>query len=148
MLDKLRADLTAAMKARDPVATSTLRMLMADAKKELVAGKQKKDGLTDEEFIGLVQRGAKRRKESIEQYQQAGRDDLADKEKAELAVLERYLPQQLSPEEVEALVDRAIAETGAQTKRDMGKVMGAIMGEYRGQVDGKMVQQLVSQKLA
>ncbi len=148
MLDKLKADLTAAMKSKDAVATSTLRMLMADAKKELVAGKEKKDGLTEGEFIGLVQRNVKRRKESIQQYEQHGRQDLADQEKAELAVLEKYLPQQLSAEEVEQLVDQTIAETGAETPRDMGKVMGKIMGQYKGQVDGKLVQQLVSQRLA
>jgi len=148
MLDKLRADLTAAMKSKDAVATSTLRMLMADAKKELVAGKEKRNELTEDEFLGLVQRNVKRRKEAIEQYRNAGRGDLAEKEAAELKILEAYLPQQLSPEETEALVDQAIAETGAETKRDMGKVMGKIMGQYKGQVDGKVVQQFVMQRLA
>ncbi len=148
MLEKLKSDLTAAMKRKDAVATSALRMLMAEAKKELVAGKAKKDDLTEEEFVGLVQRLVKRRKEAIEQYEKAGRPELAEKEKAELAVLEPYLPQQLSAEELERVVDEAIAETGAETKRDMGKVMGRIMGQYKGRVDGKQVQQLVSQKLA
>lgn len=147
MLDKIKADLKDAMKRRDEVALSTLRMLMADIKNALVAG-EKKETLTDDEVIALVQRGAKRRREAAQQYEAAGRSDLVDKEKAELKVLEGYLPQQLSDDDVEALVDEAIAATGATTKRDMGKVMGPIMGKYQGQVDGKLVQQLVSSKLA
>jgi len=147
MIDRIKAKLTEAMKRKDEVTLSTLRMLMADIKNALVAG-EKKDTLADDEVIALVQRGAKRRREAAQQYEEAGRQDLADKEKAELAVLEGYLPQQLSGDDLEAIVDEVIAETGATTKRDMGKVMGQIMGKYKGQADGKMVQQLVSSKLA
>ena len=147
MLDTIKADLTAAMKRRDAVVVSTLRMLLADAKNALVET-TKKDTLTQDEAIALVQRGAKRRREAIEQYEKAGRADLAEKETAELHVLEAYLPKQLSPEETEAIVDKAIATTGAATKRDMGKVMKEIMGKHKGEVDGKLAQQLVSGKLA
>lgn len=147
MLDRIKADLTAAMKRRDAVAVSTLRMLLADAKNVLVET-TRKDALTPEEGIALVQRGAKRRREAIEEYEKAGRADLAEKEAAELHVLEAYLPKQLSPEETEALVDQAIAATAAATKRDMGKVMKEIMAKHKGEVDGKLVQQLASGKLA
>ena len=146
MIDKIKADLKDAMKRKDEVTLSTLRMLMADVKNALVAG-ERKETIADDEVIALVQRGAKRRREAAQQFEAAGRQDLADKEKAELAVLEDYLPQQLSGDDLEAIVDEAIAAAGATTKRDMGKVMGQIMGKYKGQVDGKMVQQLVSSKL-
>jgi len=147
MLDRIKVDLTAAMKQRDSVTVSTLRMLLADAKRALVDG-PKRETLTDEEVILLVQRGIKRRREAIEQYEKASRTELAEQEAAEMKVLQAYLPQQLSPEEIEAIVDQVIADTGASTKRDMGAVMGAVMGQHKGQVDGKVVQQIVSGKLA
>ena len=146
MIDKIKADLKEAMKRKDEVTRSTLRMLMADIKNALVAG-EKKETISDDEVVALVQRGAKRRREAAQQYEEAGRQDLADKEKAELEVLDGYLPQQLSADDIEAIVDEVIAATGAATKRDLGKVMGQIMGKYKGQVDGKLVQQLVSSKL-
>ena len=147
MLDKLKADLTAAMKRRDALATSVLRMLMADCKNALVAG-EKRDTLADEEVLAIIQRGVKRRRDSIEQFEQSGRTDLADKEKAEMAVLEAYLPKQLSEEQIATIVDQAIADTGAETMRDMGKVMKQVMGEHKSEVDGKTVKKLVSERLA
>src|SRR5260221_11077370 len=141
---KIGDDMRAAMKERDQVRVSTLRMLMTSIKNAEV---EKLHELSDDEVLDVVGREAKRRRESIEAYGQAGRGDLADKESAELAVLQTYLPAGLSEEQVAALVDEAIAETGASSPKQMGEVMKVLMPKVRGRADGSVVSRLVKEKL-
>jgi uncharacterized protein YqeY len=144
LTDQIRADLTAAMKARDAARTSTLRMLQAAIKNEQI---EKGGELDDAEVMAVVRRAVKQRNDSVEQYEKAGRQDLADKEKAELVVLEAYLPKQMSDDELEALVKETIASVGAESKKDMGKVMKEIMAKHRDTVDGKKVQAVLGKLL-
>ena len=144
LTDQIRADLTAAMKSRDAVRTSTLRMLQAAIKNEQI---DKGRELSDEEALAVIQRGVKQRQDSIEQYTKGNRTDLADKERVELGMLETYLPAQMSSEEAEAAVREVIASTGAASKKDAGRVMKEMMAKYRGQVDGKRVQEIVGRLL-
>jgi uncharacterized protein YqeY len=145
--DKITGDMTAAMKAKDAGRLSTLRMAKAALMNE-----QNKRGadyvLTDEESMKTLQTLVKQRKDSIEQYTKAGRADLAEKEQAELSVLEEYLPQSASKEEIEAAVAEAIAETGASSMKEMGAVMKAAQAKLQGKtVDGRMVSETVKSKL-
>lgn len=147
LVEQLQADLTAAMKARDAETTGTLRMVMAAVKNARVAPGQ--DGeISDEQALDLLSKEAKKRREAIEAYQNAGRDELAAKEQAELEVIQRYLPQPLTEDEIRALVDEAIAQTGATGPSDMGKVMGAVTPKTKGRADGKIVSALVKDRLA
>lgn len=144
MLDKLTDEMKSAMKSGDKIKLSTIRQLRAQMKDAQIA---KGDELTEEEMMAVLNNAAKKRREAIKLYEQGGRDELAENEKAELAVIETYLPQQLSEAEVSDIIDKAIAETGAAGPSDLGKVMGKIMGQVRGRADGKLVQQLVRTKL-
>jgi len=144
--DRIADDMRAAMKERDQVRVSTLRMLMAAVKNAEVQGAQARE-LSDAEVLDVVGREAKRRKEAIEAYSGAGRTDLVDKETAELGVLQGYLPEALSDEELARLVDEVIAETGASTPRQMGDVMKVLMPKVRGRADGAAVSAMVKQKL-
>lgn len=144
MMDKLREDMKAAMKFKDTVRLSTIRMVLASAK---MAEIEKGQALTDGDVLGIIQKGIKTRKESIEQYEKGGRKDLVEKEQAEVRILEGYLPQQMSDDELRALVQKLIAEESAQTKRDIGKVMKRIMSEHKGKVDGKKAQQIANELL-
>jgi uncharacterized protein YqeY len=133
------------MKARTPVRLAALRLLSASVKnREVELGHE----LTVEEFHEVAGREARRRKESIEAYEKGGRQDLVDREREELAVLEEYLPAALSDEEVERVIEAAIAESGATGPKDMGAVMKAVMGKARGQVDGAAVSARVRERLA
>lgn len=145
--DQLQSDLTSAMKARDSERTATLRMVVAAVKNQRVAADQTGD-LSDDQVRDLLAREAKRRSEAATAYREAGRDDLADKEEAELAVIRAYLPAQLSEPEVRALVDEAIAEVGASGPGDLGKVMSAVMPKTKGRADGKQVNAIVRERLA
>lgn len=145
--DKIVADMTQAMKDKNTNRLSTLRMakaaLMNEANKR-GAGYE----LTDEEITKTLQSLVKQRKDSIEQYTTAGRAELAEKEQAELAVLEEYLPQAASPEEISKAVVEAIAETGASSMKDMGAVMKAALAKLAGKTaDGKLVSETVKSKL-
>ena len=144
--DRIGEDMRAAMKERDQVRVSTLRMLMAAVKNAEVQGAQARE-LSDEEVLDVVGREAKRRKEAIEAYSGAGRTDLVDKETAELGVLHEYLPAALSEDELAWLVDEAIAEAGASSPKQMGDVMKVIMPKVRGRTDGAAVSSLVKRKL-
>jgi len=104
--------------------------------------------LTDDELLGVVTREVKTRRESVEAFRKGGREDLATKEESEIAILQEYLPQALSEEEIRSLVDEGIAATGATSARDMGKVMGWLSPRTRGRADGKRVSELVAQSLA
>jgi uncharacterized protein YqeY len=142
--DQVSDDMRAAMKAREQTRVSTLRMLMSAVKnREVEVG----HALSDEEVIDVIAREAKRRRESMEAFEAAGRAELVAKEGAELAVLETYLPEGLSDAELEKIVDEAIAEVGATTPKEMGAVMKAIMPKTKGRADGGAVSALVKRKL-
>ena len=146
LLETIIADLTAAMKAKDADTTGTLRMVKAN----LMNRKIEKGGeLTDEEVQKALQSLVKQRRDSIEQYENAGRAELAAKEAAEIAVIEGYLPQAASPDEIAAAVDAAVAETGASSMKDMGTVMKAAMAHLAGKnADGRAVSDAVKAKLS
>ena len=144
--ERIVADLTAAMKAQDAARTSTLRMVKAAMMNRKI---EKGSELDDEEMQKLLRSLVKQRRDSIEQYEKAGRQELVDKEQAEIAVIETYLPQAASQAEIEAAVAAAIAETGATSIKDMGKVMKAAQAALAGNnADGKVVADTVKAKLS
>jgi uncharacterized protein len=142
--ERIRADLATAMKARDAARTSTLRLIQSALKNEQI---EKRHELADEEVVAVLRRAVKQRHDSIEQYTKGNRPDLADKERAELTILEGYLPQQMTDVDVERAVQEAIAATGATSKKDSGRVMKDVMAKYKGVVDGKKVQEIVGRLL-
>ena len=143
--ERIISDMTAAMKARDAARTSTLRMVKAAVMNREI---EKGGDLTDEEMRGALQSLVKQRRDSIEQYEKGGRQELADKERAEIEVIEAYLPQAASQEEIEEAVNQAISETGATSIRDMGKVMKAAQARLAGRsADGRVVSEAVKAKL-
>ena len=138
--ERLKEELKVAMKARDELKVSTIRLVNSVIKnKEIDTRKE----LDDEAVLAVLSTSAKQRRESIEQYEKAGRTDLADKEKAELAILQTFMPEQLGSEEIEKLVREAAAETGAAGPKDMGKLMKALMPKVKGKADGKLVNEIV-----
>lgn len=143
--EKLSAEIKAAMIAKDTVRLGTLRLLKSAV--GYVQIEKKVETLSDADFLAVVQREAKKRKDSITQYEQGGRPELAASEKAELAVLETFLPKALSAEELEALVRSAIQETGATSKAQMGLVMKAAQAKAAGRADGKAISTLVNSLL-
>ena len=143
--EQLARDLQDAMRARDEVRLRTLRLVQAAlTQKEKEAGQP----TSDEDALAVVQKQIKQRRESIAQFEAAGREDLARKERDELAVLEAYQPAQLSDEDVQAEVQRVLEETGAESMRDMGRVMGVAMGRLHGRADGRRVQAAVRELLS
>jgi hypothetical protein len=144
IVSTITAKIAEALKAHDEIRLSTLRMLSSALNYEFIA---KQHELSDEEELVVVRHEAKMRKDAIEAYEKAGAKDRAEKEKKELAILEEYLPKQLSDEELTKLVDAAIAETGAKSPSDMGKVIGAVMAAAKGQADGGRVSALAKEKL-
>ena len=144
--EQIVVDLTAAMKAQDAQRTSTLRMVKAAMMNRKI---EKGSELTDEEVQKLLRSLVKQRRDSIEQYEKAGRQELVDKEAAEITVIETYLPQAVSAEEIEQVVAAAIAETGAISIKDMGKVMKAAQAALAGKnADGKAISETVKARLA
>jgi hypothetical protein len=144
--DKIIADMTAAMKAKEAEKTSTLRMVKAAMMNKQI---EKGGEMSDEEITRMLQTLVKQRRDSIEQYEAAGRAELAAKEKQELAVIEAYLPQAASGEEISAAVEAAVAETGASSMKEMGVVMKAALVKLAGKTaDGKLVSEAVKAKLA
>jgi uncharacterized protein len=144
-LDRINEDLKAAMKSKDADRLSTLRMVKTALKNREI---DKMEALTDEEAIKVLQSLVKQRRDSIEQYQQAGRIELAEKEAAEIKVIEEYLPAALDEAAIARAVEETIAETGASSMKEMGAVMKAVMAKLAGQtVDGKAVNQIVKSKL-
>ncbi len=140
------SDMTAAMKAQDSVRTSTLRMLKA-----AITNREKEGSgeLTDEDVQRLLRSQVKQRRDSVEQFEKAGRQELADKEKAEIAIIDTYLPQAASQTEIDQAVAAAITESGASSMKDMGGVMKAAMAKLAGKnADGKMVSETVKAKLS
>ena len=144
--DKITSDMTAAMKAKDAVRTSTLRMVKAAI---MHREKEGAGELQDDDVLKLLRSQLKQRRDSVDQYQKAGRQDLADKETAEIAVIEFYLPQGASEAEIEQAVTDAITETGATSMKEIGAVMKAAMAKLAGKnADGRLVSETVKKKLA
>ena len=149
--ERISSEITTAMKSGDRNTVSVLRMVKAkilEKEVELRSKKGRDYQLNDEEAIGVILTYAKQRRQSIDSYREGGRDDLAAQEETELLILQQYLPKQLSEEEVEAMVDEAISETGASGPQDMGTVMKALMPKVKGAVDGKLLSEMVQRKLA
>jgi uncharacterized protein len=144
---KLQDDLKQSMLARDELKTSTLRMLKsAIGYYEIEKGGAGYEA-TDEDVLLVINKQAKQRKDSIEQFNAAGRQELSEKEMKELAILQAYLPEQMGEEEIRKLVDEAIAQTGASGPSEMGKVMAALMPKVKGKADGSLVSAIVKEKL-
>ncbi len=144
MEQKIREDLKSAMIAKDETTVSTLRLLISELTYAKVG---KSEGLSDEAVISVIQKEAKKRKESIESFEKGGRPELAEKEKAELEILQKYLPEQISDEELTKIIEEAITKTGASSMADMGKVIGIVMSQVGAKAEGARVSGLVREKL-
>ena len=145
LTDQLQADMKTAMRDGDTDRRDTLRMVVAAAQN---AAKDKREALSDEEALAVVTREVKMRRESIEAFRSAGREDLAAQEQLEIDILVPYLPEQLGEDDVRALVIDAVVSTGASSPKDMGRVMGELMPKVKGRADGKLVSRLVNEELA
>lgn len=145
MKEQLLQDLKEAMKEKDVLKKDTITMLRAAI---LQVEKDSQKVLNDDEICGIVAKEVKKRKESVKEYEDAGRQDIADDLKREIEILSKYLPEQLTEEEISKMVEDAIVESGAQGPRDMGKVMGILRPKTQGKADGKVVSDIVKEKLA
>jgi uncharacterized protein YqeY len=143
--DRLSAEVTAAMRSGDVLRRDTLRMALNAAYN---LEKRNRKPLTEEDLVGVLTREVKTRRESIEAFQKGGRTELAEREASEIAILQEFLPQALTDDELRSLVDEALATTGASSARDLGKVMGWLSPRTRGRADGKRLAELVAQRLA
>ena len=144
ILERLDEDLKTAMKSKDDLRIQVIRMLKSDLRyKKIELGRD----LTDEDSIAILGSAVKKRHDSIEQYTRGGREDLASSEAAEVIIIKVYLPEQLSEEDVIALVDKAVTQTGARTIKDIGAVMKVLMPDVRGRADGKVVNAVVKARL-
>lgn len=143
--DRLQSDIAAAMRGGDSLRRDTLRMATSAAYN---VEKRNQHPLTDEELLAVLTKEVKTRRESVDAYRKAGRQDLVDKEQAEIDILAEYLPQALTETEIATLVDEGIAATGATSARDLGKVMGWLSPRTRGRADGKVVSGMVAAALA
>ena len=145
---KLQEDLKQSMLAKDELKTSVLRMLISAINYYEI----KKGGAgyeaTEEDVLSTIQSQAKQRRDSIEEYTKAKREELAEKEKKELEILKAYLPEQMNEDDIKKLVDEAISQTGAETMADIGKVMGVLMPKVKGKADGGLVSSLVKNSLS
>ncbi|MFT7677730.1 MAG: hypothetical protein ACI8QC_001715 [Planctomycetota bacterium] len=147
MRDRITDDMKAAMKSGDKVRRDTLRMVIAAFKNKAVEPGRESPELSEDEVMAVLAYSVKTRKDSASQYDDAKRPELADIERAEIAVIEGYLPQQMDEDATKAAVEAAIAETGAASKADLGKVMKFVMAAHKGTVDGKLVSRFAGQLL-
>lgn len=143
--ENLNAAMKEAMKAKDSLRLGTVRMVRAAIKNKEIDERRE---LEDQDVIGVLSTLAKQRRDSIEAYRESGRTDLAEKEEAELAVIQEFLPQQLSTEELAAIIDSAVLETGASSPKDMGGVMKVVVPKTTGRADGRVVSEMVRARLA
>ena len=143
-LQQLKSDMKSAMKAKRKEELSTIRQILSSLNNKKIDGGGE---LSDDDVIEVLSKEAKQRKESIEAYREGDREDLAEKEEAELEVVERYLPEPLTDEEVGEMVDEIIEQTGAESPGDMGRVMGQIMPKVKGRFEGSKVKDIVLSKL-
>lgn len=142
--ERLNEDMKQAMRSQDKFKLSVIRMVRSAIKNIEI---DQRKTLDDTEVLDVLTREIKQRKDSLQEYQNAGRNEMAENLQAEIAILMEYLPQQLTEEEVKAIVQQTIQEVGASSKADMGKVMGALMPKVKGRADGKIVNQFVQQLL-
>lgn len=145
VLDQLNQDMKVAMKAKDKAKLKTIRMLKASLQNEKLA---KQDDLTEQEELDILAREKKQRLDSLQEFKQAGRDDLVDEVEEELAIVAEYLPEPLSDNEVKEIVQSVIDSVNASGMQDMGKVMGAVMLKVKGRADGNFVSEVVKAKLS
>ncbi len=145
LMEKIEKDVVEAMKARDAVKVSALRMLKSAVAYYLIQSKKEK--AEDSDVLSVLARQAKQRRESLESFEKAGRMDLAEKEKAELKILASYLPKQLTDEEIVAEVQKAMAASGAKTQAEIGKLMKVLMPAVQGKADGRRIQEVVKNLL-
>ena len=145
LFSKIQKDLTDALKQKDEVKTSTLRLVISEVGNARIA---KGGELTDEDITRVISKEAKKRQESIEAFKKGERADLAEKEEKELAILKTYLPEPVSDEELLKIVDSQIAEVGAKDMKDLGKVMSAVLSKVKGRADGAAVAAVVKSKLS
>jgi uncharacterized protein YqeY len=143
--DRIQSDVATAMRSGDALRRDVLRMTQSAAYN---VEKREQRTLSEEDYAAVLAKEVKTRRESVDAFRKGGRDDLVAKEEAEIAILSEYLPQQLSDDEIQALVDEALDATGASSARDMGKVMGWLSPKTRGRADGKRVSELVARALA
>lgn len=146
LLERLNDDMKQAMKNKEKEKLSVIRMLKAALQNEAI--KHGKSQLSEDEELTVLSRELKQRKDSLQEFENAGRSDLVEKTKAEIQIVELYMPKQLTEEELTQIVKETIAEVGATSKADMGKVMGAIMPKVKGKADGSLVNKLVQQHLS
>ncbi|GGP12652.1 GatB/YqeY domain-containing protein [Oceanobacillus neutriphilus] len=145
LLDRLNQDMKQAMKNKDKETLSVIRMVKASIQNESI--KLGKDTLSEDEDLTILSREVKQRKDSLQEFKNAGREDLVEKTENELDILARYLPKQLSDEELTSIIQDTIKEVNAASMKDMGKVMGSVMPKVKGQADGTKIKQIVEQKL-
>ena len=143
---KINEDLNNALKSKDTVRIDTLRSVRAEILKMDKSGMNRE--MNDDEEIQLLTKQAKMRKESIDLFSQAGRQDLVDREQAQLIIINEYLPKQMTPEEAESVVSGIINSAGEITQKDFGKIMGEVMKQLKGKIDGKVIQEIVKKKLS
>ncbi|MCC9087849.1 GatB/YqeY domain-containing protein [Bacillus pumilus] len=146
LLEQLNSDMKLMMKNREKDKLAVIRMVKASLQNEAI--KLKKDSLTGDEELTVLSREIKQRKDSLHEFSKANRLDLVDKVQKEIDILDVYLPEQLSEEELQTVVKETIAETGVSSKADMGKVMSAIMPKVKGKADGAVINRLVSEQLS
>lgn len=144
--DQLQKDYIQAMKDRDTVKSSTVNFLRAQLKNVRI--EKRSETLEDKDVVTVIKKQIKQRQDSIEQYEKGGRKDLADKETAEMAILKTYLPEELSGQVLHQLVDQAVAETGAQSMKDMGNVIKAVAAKAQGKADNRVISELVKKALS
>jgi hypothetical protein len=148
--EEFNTALKEALKGKDQVAMSTIRLITAAMKDRDIAARSSgnMDGISEAEILSMLQSMIKQRQESAKTYRDAGREELAEREEAEIKVIERFLPKQMSEDEVSAAIDKIIADVGAHDIKDMGKVMGQLKSEYAGQIDMAKAGGMVKAKLA
>lgn len=144
--EKINSDLVIAMKAKGETRVSVLRLLKAAIMRFEVSGEKKKEA-SDEEILQIIRKEVKQRRDSIEAYRKGEREDLAQKEEAEMKVLQTYLPEPIDEEELRTLINQVITQTNASSKSDFGKVMGAVMAQVKGQAEGQLISRLVKELL-
>lgn len=145
LLETIKKDLSQSLKSGEKEKTGALRFLLSEIHNAEI---EKQGELTDEEILAVIRRLVKQRKESIEGFEKGGRDDLVAKEERELELLNKFLPQQMSDEELEKVIDQAIADVGAKTSADIGRVMSVVMKAVSGRAEGAKVAEMVRQKLS
>lgn len=145
--EKIQSDLKEAMKAGNTVERDALRLLSGMIKNAEIKKGKNSGEISDNEAIRIVSQAVKQRRESVRQYKEGGRNDLAEKEERELEIISKYLPRQLSADEIKEIVDKVVVQMKAQSESDMGKVMGAVMKQAAGKADGNLVREIVEETL-